>query len=167
MKKISISSLLSLALATFLVFLPSCKKAEKYRDGISCEELSIEIRDEVDNFGEATSYSEEDIRLIFGSSSLFDDFSVIYSSEPNDINEVGIFHCPDESAAKKFLAVAKEYVREEEENKKAFVASYAPLEVPKLESAEARRYGNYVIYTILGEDAKEEAFDKAKKILEK
>lgn len=166
MKKILKYSLFPLALCAIFLF-PSCEMAQKYRDGISCEYLSNELRDEVDNFGEASSYSEEDVKLLFGASSLFDDFSVIYSSEANDINEIGVFHCPDEEKAKELLTVMKGYISEQEENQKAFVASYAPREVPKLEAAEARRYGNYVIYVILDENAKEEAFDEAKELLKK
>ena len=101
----------------------------------------------------------------FAQGSLFDDFSVIYSTDANDINEIGIFHCEDEISAKEFFTVLKGYVSDQQENQKAFIASYAPREVPKLDVAEARRYGNYVIYTILDQNAKNEVFDEAKELL--
>ncbi len=165
MKKIFKYSLFTLTFCAIFL-LPSCDKVEKYRDGISCEYLSKELCDEVDHFGEASSYSEEDVKLLLGDTSLFDDFSVIYSNEADDINEIGVFHCPDEKNSKELLTLAKGYISEQAKNQKAFVASYAPREVPKLEAAEARRYGNYVIYLILDENAKEEAFAEAKELLE-
>ncbi len=166
MKKTFYYSLLFVTLSTLLVFLPSCKKAENYRDDISCARISKEMCDEVASFGEYSEYSEEDVRLLLRGTSLYDDFRIIYSSDANDINEIGVFHCPDEQSSKEFLSVVKDYISEQQENQKAFIASYAPREVPKLEAAEVKRYGNYVIYTILDENAKKEVFEEVKELLE-
>lgn len=162
MKKVLISTIISL-----ILILSSCNASNSYRDNVSCKNIAAEMLDEINSFGEVSSYSEDDVRLLFGNTSLFDDFSVIYSTDANDINEIGIFHCKDDKSAKEFLTVAKGYINEQQENQRAFIASYAPREVPKLDSAEARSYGNYVIYAILNEEAKNEVFSEARELLKK
>ena len=155
------------ALLVLIFAISFCGCAKKYRDDIRCEQLAREMYDEVDSFGELSSYSEDDVQLLFGNTSLFDDFSVIYSTDANDINEIGVFHSPDERSAKELLTVVKGYINRMKETKSAFIASYAPREIPKLEGAEAKKYGNYVIYAILGEADLADALDEAKDTLEK
>ena len=162
MKKVLISTILCL-----ILILSSCNASSSYRDNVSCKNIATKMLDQVNSFGEVSSYSEDDVQLLCGSTSLFDELSVIYSTDANDINEIGIFHCKDEKSAKEFLTVAKGYINEQQENQRAFIASYAPREVPKLDSADVKRYGNYVIYTILGENAQREAFHEAKELLKK
>ena len=163
MNKLIISSL-SILLIPFFLF--SCIE-KSYRDDLSCEYISNELSKKSELTGEYDSYNRENIDFLFGKSLLYDDFSVIYSVDVNDINELGIFHCPDEKKTNEFLDVVNKYVADMKENQKAFISSYAPQEIPKLESSEVRKYGNYVIYLILDSNAKEKAFEQAKDILEK
>ena len=157
----------SLCLLILIPFqLVSCSQ-KSYRDDISCKKISSELLDEANLAGEYDRYTQENIDFLFGDSSLYDDFSVIYSIDTNDINEIGIFHCSDEEKTKSFLTIVENYIKEQQENQKAFIASYAPREVPKLEAAKADRYGNYVIYTILDENIRHEIFEEAEDILKK
>ena len=59
----------------------------------------------------------------------------------------------------------KNYISDLQENQKAFIASYAPREIPKLEDAEVRRYKSYVIYTVLDENSRLEAFEEINDLL--
>ena len=157
--------LLSFLIIFSLPFLFSCGK-ESFRDDLSCAYISKEICDETSNSELFSSYSKDDITTIFGNSELYDDSSVVYSTETNDIDEIGVFHCPGEDAAKALLVVLKNYISDLQENQKAFIASYAPREIPKLEDAEVRRYKNYVVYTVLDENSRLEAFEEIQELLQ-
>ena len=162
MKKI-LSSLLSVLL---FVSLFSCSQ-KSYRDDLACKDVSSKLSDFASVNGGYEEYTTESIELLFEKSELYDDFSVIYSIEVNDINEIGIFHSSSEYQAKKLLKEVENYLIDMQENQRAFIASYAPREVPKLEKATARKYGNYVIYAILDEGAQESLFDTAQELLKK
>ena len=153
-------------LVILILILPSCAKSS-YRDDILCSKISTELYDEADIISEYSVYSREDIDFLFNGTSLYDDLSVLYSTDVNDISEIGVFHCSDEEKASELLSVVEKYISDMQKNQKAFIASYAPREVQKLERAEARRYGNYVIYTILDDNSHSEAFEEARELLQK
>ena len=72
---------------------------------------------------------------------------------------MGIFHAPNEGDAKKLKEITQRYLDGLLEEKGAFIGSYAPKELEKLENAEARIFGNYVAYAILSEDDRKLFFD--------
>ena len=61
----------------------------------------------------------------------------------------------------------RDYIDDMQEDSRAFIASYAPNELPKLDSAQVRRFGNYVIYTILPDDSAKTVFENVKEALKK
>ena len=156
--------LFSFLIVSSLLFLFSCAE-ENYRDDLSCAYIAREICDKINDSDAFSAYSKDDIVLLFGNSNLYDDSSVAYSTDTNNIDEIGVFHCSDEDDSKALWGVLKNYINDQQENQNAFIASYAPREVPKLENAEVRRYKNYVIYAVLDENAKLEAFEKIKEML--
>ena len=112
-------------------------------------------------------YDDDFVEFFFGDMIAERDHTVVYSKEQNDINEVGIFHAESASDALEIYEKATEYIREMKETQRAFIASYAPEELPKLDSAEVRRYGNYVIYAILSEADSDSFFEHVEDTLKK
>ena len=71
----------------------------------------------------------------------------------------------DEENAKKLFEEAKLYVKNMQEQKSEFLRNYSPDELSKLNSAEARRFGNYVIFAIGEQEDKNNLFKKAEDML--
>ena len=161
MKKI-FTLFLSLILIISVV---SCSKSTSYRDDIPCSKISKAICDEAEVDGGYSMYDSEHIGFLFEDTSLFDECSVVYSTEVTDINEVGVFYCGDKDSAKALTESVSKYITEMQAEQKAFIESYAPRQVPKLENAEVRQYGNYVIYLILDETTQKNAWNKVKDVL--
>ena len=165
MKKISFSLfLLSLLLVVLLV---SCSKTQVYRDDISCQTLCKAVCDKAEVSGGYSEYDNDHVAFLFGEDSLYEDCSIMYSTEVTDINELGFFHCENKDNAKEFAEIVSKYITEMQNDQKAFIESYAPSQVPKLRNAEVRQYGNYVIYLVMSADDKEDAIEEIEKMLEK
>lgn len=111
------------------------------------------------------SFDGDHIKYYFKDTRLDDDHALRYSVKSENIDEFGIFHAPDESSKKELKKLAKSYVDTLLEEKKAFIASYAPKELPKLEDAEVRVFGNYVAYAILDPNDRELFFETVEKSL--
>ena len=94
-----------------------------------------------------------------------DDCRMVYSLDTNDINEIGIFHAPNKTEAQDIAEDCREYVEDMRQNSRAFIASYAPSELSKLDGAQVRIYGNYVIYTILPTELIESVFHEVERVL--
>ena len=147
--------------------LASCNKKE-YSDTSTCENVSNELKREISvPAGEFSKYTEEELKFFFSSPALYNDCSVIYSKDTEDIAELGVLHAEDENAAKKLLDDVKLYIKKLQEQKLEFLSNYSPNEVEKLNSAEARRFGNYVIFTVASPNEKKCIFEKAENILKK
>ena len=142
-----------------LFLFTSCLSKIKYRDGIPCHDISEAFIQSQNNSVEYSYYTEEEISFLLDLPEYVNDLSVAYSTDASDIDEIGIFHCTDEKSAKEFFDTLSSYLSEQQATQKAFIESYAPREVPKLEAAEARRFGNYVIYTILSAEDKQIMWD--------
>ncbi len=126
----------------------SCSRTE-YTDSKSCESICKRATDTLGDGFEYAEFGETHVSYYFDDSDLYDDLCLIYSTDTNDINEIGVFHATDSSDAKKLEELCVDYIEEMREGERAFIASYAPDELPKLDGAKVTRFGNYVIYTIL------------------
>ncbi len=142
-----------------------CSKKEIYRDDLDCDDIAERMVKSFTNNSDFSEYDDEHIGFLFRNISSPTDCSVVYSTDVNDISEIGVFHCTDEESAKRFSISVGEYLRDMKQNQRAFISSYAPLEIRKLDASEVRVFGNYVIYAVLEEEDKESAFNSAKKEL--
>lgn len=159
-----IIALLSLPCAFIFTF---CS-AKTFSDSLACNELSSTLQKEISvPYGEFGEYSSADLNLFFPDSELFDDFYVIYSKDNTDVSELGILRASNEENAKKLLEDAQLYIKDNQEQKREFLRNYSPSELEKLNSAEARRFGNYVIFTVADQDEKSKIFQKAEELLKK
>ncbi len=157
-----IKRVLALCAALVLLLLWGCSGKE-YSNTVSCRELS-EALGEIDS-SEYSEYSAEYIALFLEDSALYNDFCILYSNKVEDINEVGFFHAPDSASAQELYEEIEEYLEERREDERAFIASYAPAELPKLDGAQAGRFGNYVVYAILDSQGREQLFEKTEQKL--
>lgn len=148
-----------------LFLVSACSSKKKYRDDIPCTDMTEEFINSKSNQPDYSYYDRDEISFFLDIPKYVTDLSVIYSTDVNDINEIGVFHCTDQKGAETFFETVNSYLQEQQDGQKAFIASYAPREVPKLEGAEVRRYGNYVIYTILSSDGKMAVWEMAEKKL--
>ena len=143
----------------FSLLLSSCN-TKKYSDDVGCYELCERALISIDEREEFSDYGKEYIKYFFEDSELHDDFRIVYSTETDDIDELGIFHAPSADAAKEISDTVKNYISEMQNTQRAFIGSYAPEELPKLDRAEVRVFGNYVVYAIMEEDEKSDVFSE-------
>lgn len=93
---------------------------------------------------------DEDFLLEFtdGELSYLIDFTVISAQEAKNINEIGIFRVEDGKASDMKSLVA-DYVASKQRVYRAM--DYFPEEVEKIDCATVKVFGNYVVYSFLGE----------------
>ena len=145
----------------------SCS-AKSYSDTITCQDLSSSLMREISvPEGEFSKYEDDEIKFFFPTSSLYDDISIIYSKDATDITELGILHAENEDKSKQLFEEAKLYIKNLQEQKREFLNNYSPQEIEKLNSAEARRFGNYVIFAVSDSIDKNYIFSKAEELLKK
>lgn len=151
-----------------LVFslLASCSRSE-YTDNVKCADVGKQVTDSLEDGQEYLEFDNSHRDFYFEDSDEYDDCYLVYSSDTNDINEIGVFHAPSDERAEDMLEDCRDYIEDMKENSRVFIASYAPEELPKLDSATARRFGNYVVYTVLPEDKAEAVFQKIEESLRK
>lgn len=147
--------------------LSACQKKESYADDIPCSELMDAVEDQLPvNFGYET-FGGDHLRYYFEDTKLPDDACLRYSVLSEDINEIGIFHTTNAESGEEVKDLAEDYLEELLEDQRAFIASYAPEELPKLERAEIRTFGNYTVYAILDDEDRALAFETIEKKLTK
>ena len=152
------------ALMISALFLSSCN-TKKYSDEISCYELCERALSSIDETDEFSDYGKEYIKYFFEDSELHDDFRIVYSTESDDIDELGVFHAPSADTAKEISSIVQNYISEIQNTQRAFIESYAPEELPKLDRAEVRVFGNYIVYAIMEEEEKSDVFSAIDKRL--
>ena len=161
MKKIICFTLIFLSLIPF----SSCSKRSEYRDDIACRLLTNEIAELCPAEEGYSNFGDEQIKYFFENTTLPTDYSIIYSTDANDINEIGIFHCKNKEDTEQMMDIVEDYIDDLQDSQVNFVSSYAPYEIPKLEGAEVRCYGNYVIYTVLDTNERKAAFSALEETL--
>jgi hypothetical protein len=146
------------------VILSSCA-SNKYSDTLSCTDITKSLQSKILADDDYREYSADEVRYIFNGRDSFDSCSIIYSAASDDIGEIGVFHAASEEEAKKLLNDTEEHVQKEREEKSEFLRNYLPNESKKLENAEVKRFGNYVVYAV-NED-KDAVFSYIEKLLKK
>lgn len=155
--------------ATVLILsiaLSSCAQKE-YSDEVTCSSLADTLKREASvPDGEFAEYGEEEIKLLFPNTA-YDDICVLYSKDATDITELGVIHAQNEESAKAVIEDVKNYIKNLQEEKREFLRNYSPAELEKLNAAEARQFGNYVIFTVASPNEKNTVFSLASSALTK
>ena len=142
------------------VLLCACSHKE-YASDIGCRELCYLVINDMKGDKEYAEYGDEFLRYELGENAQgAKDICIVYSVGVEDIDELGIFFAEDEDEVKDIAKDCKAYIEDMQEHKRAFISSYASNELPKLDKAEVRIYGNYVVYSILNRNEAENIYNK-------
>ena len=100
-----------------------------------------------------------------GADAIVDEYTIQMSATSTNINQFGIFRVKD-GEAENMKAICESYI---ETSKARWVAqaNYIASEHPKMEGAEIRVFGNYVVYTMLTTADKATAFATVEELLKK
>ena len=126
---------------------------KKYSDNVGCSDITKAIQDELFKTNEYAEYPMSEIEYMIDPS-LFDSCSVIYSVSSDDISEIGVFHAPGQNSATLLFEEANNYIKQTQGEKREFLRSYMPSELTTLDSASARRFGNYVVFSFSNDSEK-------------
>lgn len=158
-------SILLLTIFTIL-FSSACSKAPKYRNDLSCEEI-IKGAPLYERSAETYDMYDKDFLDFFFGNTASSDCVVLYSALQENIDEFGIFHAADAENIAKISDSVGKYLSEMKGSQRAFIESYAAEELPKLDAAETRIYGDYVAYAILSPEDMNVFFEYIEKSLKK
>ena len=148
------------------VLLCSCAAKNTYRDDIPCSDIITALENEMATAGGYVHLGDTELQIIFGDDiSLAKDRSVSYSLLSENVDEFGIFKTDSEKSTIELAEECLDYIEEKYENENAFIASYAPEELPKLKDAEVKTFGNYVAFAILNESDRAAFFEKVEEML--
>jgi hypothetical protein len=152
MKKI-----ISIALLTLLtlLLLASCANTG-YKNDAAVGDLAAAVDKDLgaDNFTVMNeAYLKGAMKL---DTSLFSDYVVKLSAQGVNIDEYGIFKAADEASVASVKEALEGYIKL---RKDSWMDEYMPEEKPKLEAAELKVCGLYVMYAILDDASKKTAFD--------
>ena len=155
-----------MSLGTILLCLCLCCCSQKeYREDLPCETLAKNICDQLPLENGYAVFGNEHLTVLFDSQISPKDYAMFYSVDSSDINEIGVFRANNETKAQEIKKLAQSYLDEMRENDRAFIASYAPEELTKLDSAEVRRFGTYVILCICPPEEIENCFNSVEEHL--
>lgn len=134
----------------------------KVRDDVAVSEVSAAVLEAI---GDNALVSIPDTYLAGAmkmDASLFDTYDVKINSMGANIDEYGVFKAKDASQVAAVEQAVKNYIQM---RKDTWMVEYMPEERPKLDSAEVKTLGNYVMYAILSDEGKTAAFGAFEKSL--
>lgn len=157
MKRRIVSFALLLVVAVSL--LCSCGKKAGYKNNVEVGKLA----ESAEKAAKLEGLSEIDDNYINNRMQLeltdVSEYVVKVNVYGTNIDEYGIFKAENEKQAKALSAELEDYLKRRDDE---WMHEYMPEEYPKLEKAECKSYGNYVVYAILSDDAKSALFADVK-----
>lgn len=151
----NISAILSAVL--LIALLAACGSSSNYRDDVPAADIATSVDAVLANGADMKEYSETYITGSMGMDvNEFSEYSVKAASKGATVDEYGIFKGADASSAKQIEASVKEYLKMRVDT---FMSEYMPEELPKIENAEVKVCGSYVMYAILSDDERAAAFE--------
>lgn len=152
--KLRIVSLLICALMLCGLF-AGCGGGSSYRDDVPVDQLAAAVEaasNVADSMIDApATYVAVTMKMDV---SAYDGYCVRINSRGVNIDEYGIFKAKDSSQAKEIKAAVDAYLQYRID---IWMVEYMPEEYPKLENAQVSVLGNYVMYTIFSDTAREAA----------
>ena len=154
----------SIALAALLVAVLLCACGGGSGKDVAASELASAVGAAI---GKTETLAENDgtfLGLTGADAALLGDYRVLINRYGANIDEFGVFHAAkDGKSAGELKTLAEAYLAR---RLQIWMDEYMPEEKPKLENAEVRASGDYVIYCVLSDTDKSaafEAFEKAVK----
>lgn len=157
MKKYTVRAISFILIAIFSVIALSACGGTDYRNDVAVGTIDSAIQSKIpvpDGY-----YSPDSDYLSFyfeGAESIVDEYVIQMSATSTNINQFGIFRVQD-GEAENMKAICDAYIAKSKDRWVA-QANYIASEHPKMEGAEVRVFGNYVVYTMLTEADKATAF---------
>ena len=99
--------------------------------------------------------------------SIFAKYTVKLNAQGVNIDEYGIFRAPDAKSVDSVKDEIEDYLMFYRESKTTGIKQYMPEEMPKLEKAEVKVYGIYVLYVIAADDVRENIYKDVEHLLKK
>lgn len=154
MKKIFLS-ILSIII---LISLVSCgSKPVNYKDTLSTSELAALTAASLTNINDMAAADDFYIEMSLGIDiSKADDHYICIPVGGTILDEIGIFKASDESNINDMKSEIESYLKGRVDN---FDTRYFIEELPKVESAEVKVFGKYIVYAILSDAEKSTFFN--------
>ncbi len=152
-----------IALILAMSLLTACAgKAAKVRDDVPVSDVSTAVAAVLDGdtlVSVPETYYAGSMKMDV---SEFEGYDVKINSKGINIDEFGIFKAKDSSQLPAVQKAVNDYLAF---RLQIWMVEYMPEEKPKLENAEVKTVGNYVMYAILSDDGKKTAFSAFEKSL--
>ena len=157
MKKYTVRALSLVLIAIFSVMsLAACGGAD-YRDDVAVSAIDSAIQAKLPVPDGYYAPDSDYLEFYFeGAENIVTEYVIQMSATSTNINQFGIFHVKD-GEAQNMKAICEAYIAKSKDRWVA-QANYIASEHPKMEGAEVRIFGNYVVYTMLTEADKAVAF---------
>lgn len=149
---------IALLLCSILIIsaLAACGSSVSYRDDVPAADIATAVDAVISTGADMSEFSET---YITGSMQLsvenYSDYCAKIVSKGITVNEYGIFKGTDENHAKTIQSELEAYLQRLVDS---WMPEYRPEEFPKLENAEVKVCGTYVMYAILSDEEKAAAF---------
>ncbi len=131
-----------------LILLAACG-GSKVKDDVPVSELSAAVDAAIENEGDLVSAPESYLSSLMSLDfSANPEYVVKINSRGVNIDEYGIFKAGSNQNVSELESVVKGYIQRRLET---WMPEYMPEEFPKLENAQVKTVGNYVMYTILSD----------------
>lgn len=128
----------------------------RYVNDVTAREISDAVMEKIPVSGGYEAYNSDFMQFYLPDIlPLVDDYHVVYASAPNDYTEIGIFYVSDPANIDKVENALERYLEQFRTTYLPQAKQYDPAELEKLKDADCDTYGNYVIYTIMRDDAQE------------
>lgn len=156
-------TVLLLCAVTLLASLAACGSSAKIRDDVSAADVSSAVAAVLTQDSLATapdSYISGSMKMDMSG---YKGHDVKINAKGVTIDEYGVFQGKDAAQAAEIKKAVEDYIQRYEDR---WMPAYMPGERPKLDSAEIKVVGNYVMYAILSDDDKTAAFGAFEKALQ-
>lgn len=152
----------ALVLLALLICLSAC--GAKYRDDVPMSRFTAII----DARMGGSDLAEMNSGYISGAMHLdpnsFGGYVVKLNAKGVNIDEYGVFRTPENGKASDVQDAVEGYLKLRRDS---WMKEYMPEEKPKLDKAEAKVYGNYVLYVIASDEVRENVYQDVEKLLKK
>lgn len=144
-------------LTAVLLALPSCKEnTPSYRSDMTSPEVYSAVAEVVSPDAPMAAVDTDYIRYrMMLDTSIMEDYAIYMQNTGSSLDEIGIIKAIGDDTAAVETAV-KNYLAQRNEE---WTGMYLVEEYPKLQDAEYRVFGRYVVYGILSESEKTALFD--------
>ena len=136
-------------LLAFALLLTACGKTAPVKDNVPVEEIAAEVLEELAARGDLTRMNDSYVNGVMAMDVAdYSEYAVYVSAVGTNIDEFGVFKVSADLKSDEAAEQLRAYLQMREDT---WMNQYTPEEHPKLEKAEVKVLGNYVMYVILSD----------------